>query len=86
MAMYQNQSRACVEFLKSSGGLGKGRIIKLNYGPQGIPPQLVGRMDMVRTATVQCTSMSLARVVLTCSRQSWPRSCFALSLFMRHTS
>lgn len=44
--MYQNQSRACVEFLKSSGGLGKGRIIKLNYGPQAIPPQLVGRMDM----------------------------------------
>ena len=45
--MYQNQSRVCVEFLKSSKGIGT-RIIKLNYGPQAIPPQLVGRMDMVR--------------------------------------
>jgi hypothetical protein len=47
MAMYQNQSRVCVEFLKSSKGIGT-RIIKLNYGPQAIPPQLTGRMDMVR--------------------------------------
>ena len=45
--MYQNQSRVCVEFLKSSKGVGT-RIIKLNYGPQAIPPQLVDRMDMVR--------------------------------------
>jgi hypothetical protein len=43
--MYQNQLRVCVEFLKSSKGIGT-RIIKLNYGPQAIPPQLMGRMDM----------------------------------------
>jgi hypothetical protein len=45
MAMYQSQNRVCIEFLKSSKGF-SGRIIKLNYGPNALPPQLVGRMDM----------------------------------------
>lgn len=48
MAMYQTQNRVNVEFLKSSKGF-SGRIIKLNYGPNALPPQLVGRMDMVKT-------------------------------------
>lgn len=53
MAMYQNQSRVCVEFLKSSKGFGT-RIIKLNYSPQGLPPQLVGRVDMVCRMLQKC--------------------------------
>lgn len=47
MAMYQSPVRVCVEFLKSSGGIGKGRLIKLNYSPQQIPQQLYGRVDPV---------------------------------------
>lgn len=42
--MYQNAMRVNVEFLKSSKGFGT-RIIKLNYGPQAVPPQLYGRID-----------------------------------------
>lgn len=45
--MYQTQNTVNLEFLKSSNGF-SGRIIKLNYGPQALPPQLVGRIDMVR--------------------------------------
>ncbi|KAK9798957.1 hypothetical protein WJX73_010232 [Symbiochloris irregularis] len=44
-AMYQNQSRVCLEFLKSSRGCGKGREIKLNYSDNQVPLQLQGRVD-----------------------------------------
>ena len=48
-AMYQNQTRVCLEFLKGSGGCGKGREVKLNYSEQQVPLQLQGRVDEVRT-------------------------------------
>ena len=47
MAMYQNAQRVNVEFLKSSTM--KGRIIKLNYTPAQVPPQLYGRVDLARS-------------------------------------
>lgn len=43
--MYQTQNTVNVEFLKSSKGIGS-RVIKLNYSPNALPPQLVGRVDM----------------------------------------
>ena len=48
MAMYEQQSVVNVEFLKSSRGLGKGRVIKLSHSHQ-LPPQLMGRVDPVRS-------------------------------------
>jgi hypothetical protein len=56
MAMYESPQRVCVEFLKSSSG--RGRVIKLNYTPEAIPAQLVGRMDPVSPLTV---SVALAK-------------------------
>ncbi|EFN51662.1 hypothetical protein CHLNCDRAFT_54922 [Chlorella variabilis] len=43
MAYQQNQWRVCVEFLKANQP-GHGRIIRLNYAPNGVPPQLMGRI------------------------------------------
>lgn len=60
MAMYQGPQRVCLEFLKSSAGIGKGRIIKLNYTQQQIPPQLYGRVDEVSLACM-CKSPVLER-------------------------
>lgn len=51
-AMYQNQTRVCLEFLKSSGGCGKGREVKLNYSAQQVPLQLQGRVDEVGNVLV----------------------------------
>lgn len=46
MAYQQSPTRANIEFLKSSApGLCAGRAIKLNYGPEILPPQLQGRLD-----------------------------------------
>ena len=46
MAMYEQQKQVNVEFLKSSQGFMKGRVIKLSHGHQ-LPPQLIGRVDPV---------------------------------------
>ncbi|KAI3438979.1 hypothetical protein D9Q98_001393 [Chlorella vulgaris] len=43
MAYQQTEFRVCVEFLRSSKP-GSGRIIRLNYSPDGVPPQLVNRI------------------------------------------
>ena len=48
MAYNENQQRVCVEFCKSAGTIGQGRTIRLNHGPQQVPPQLYGRIDGVR--------------------------------------
>lgn len=48
MAYNENQQRVCVEFCKSAGTIGQGRTIRLNHGPQQVPPQLSGRIDGVR--------------------------------------
>lgn len=46
MAYHQTPTRANIEFLKSSApGLFGGRAIKLNYGPEMVPPQVQGRLD-----------------------------------------
>ena len=50
MAYQQNQWRVCVEFLKANQP-GHGRIIRLNYAPNGVPPQLMGRIHPVRSHT-----------------------------------
>lgn len=43
MAYQQTQWRVCVEFLRANLP-GHGRSIRLNYAPNGVPPQLMGRI------------------------------------------
>ena len=54
MAMYEQQSIVNVEFLKSSRGFLKGRVIKLSHGHQ-LPPQLIGRVDPVGSLVLGAT-------------------------------